>query len=467
MTATKINPFLSPPPKAPSSGQGPDKFTPSVDWKAKGPDSNAILMVGSTSTATSLQRLFTDHVIPLDVQTDSTTRFGRDSRVCLLDKSHLLPFPVFMGTYQKVKFDSMLPVEESHFLDESQGAGYGLGFSEKNLEEAHNYAKVNNIKYRWAETCIEGGNCRIFIGKDGKPKAFLGVHSLILSYLALEQQGYFRKNEDRVERLAHRIDFPKDDSYRIARNLLLARECNDTRKPFPSKRKLLSKPAKPEAYYQQALDLEAKLRLTKIKIAEELIIPEDQIAFLIQENFHIDLDVFAGPDDVGFVHDEEMAISFLRERLTKGIERERPLLESYLTNAHYKLDRSLLRREKNQKAIESIGCRVVRISGDFFDADSKRRINFMNGVLLNDRDKSKFLTNGASSTALSLAIKSQFVETTEEESPNLAVLFVDDQNTRLPRSLGEAEGGLNCLTWIARPIPNPSPEPEPDSKDPT
>jgi len=445
--ASGTNLLSTPPPKAPSSAlAAAGVYTPSADWKVTPSKPQAVLNVGSTSTAQSLAHLFSTHSIPLDVQRDSAVRFGRDSRVCLLDKTHLLPFQLNMEGYLREKFYSMLPIEEAHFFDDGYSA-FGHGFSERNLETAKEDAIQARIRYRWGKTCIEGGNCRIFVGKDGRPKALVGYHSLLLSYLALEQAGYFRDNEERVEKLAHRIDYPQEDSYRVARNLLLTKQQYEKRERYSSKDKILSKPTEPHKYYELALEFEAKLRMTKEKIAEELGIPEDQIAFLTQENFHIDLEVFAGPEDVVFVHDEESAISIIEERQKKG-ERERPILESYLKNAHSRLDRSLAMRAKNQKAIESIGCRVVRVAGDFIGPQSEHRINFMNGLFLNDRHKPHFITNGTPSTSLNHYIKSEFLERIEAASPQLKVLFVDDQNARLPRSLGDAHGGVNCMTWI-------------------
>lgn len=451
MTAdsTSASLFTPPPKQQHERVSSSIEYSPAQAWRGKE------VYVGSNSLSIELHRLFRETGQNLQVCFDSSIVWGRDARVEKLDGSHLIPFELWIDGYQvRDRFFAMIPIQEIDVL-KSHDAQWGRGFSKDYRQKAVDFAKTKGIPFRRGKTCVEGGNCRIFIDGAGKPKAVIGYHTLILSMLALEQQGYFEENEEELEKIASSIEDPEEDSYRVAKNLLLCRDkallCQDRGTPYDSPAYKMTTSLEPEKrgkYMQAAREFEAKIQMTKQKISEELGISTRNIAYLLQENFHIDLDVLPGPNGIVFVHNEEFASKFLAEREHLRKPRELELISGYTKHSQERLARSALKFDRNAKSLEKIGCKVVAVAGDFIGAKTEERINFMNGLLFNDRRQPRLYTNGTESTAFNLALKALFLDSLESVCPNLKVVFVHDQTDRMQRKLGICVGGLHCLTYL-------------------
>ncbi|NNM42897.1 MAG: hypothetical protein HKM07_00955 [Chlamydiae bacterium] len=150
---------------------------------------------------------------PLLEKAKDITVYGRDFRVALPSGTQVIPYGLDMPNFQ-VKTYSLLPEASDHCITLS-GALYGKGFQAKNRIQAIQFANEHKIPYVEARSCIEGGNCRIVPGLDGAPRAIIGVHSLVASLLALEQQQYFSSH---LMQSYKQTPPPSEHSFRMARN---------------------------------------------------------------------------------------------------------------------------------------------------------------------------------------------------------------------------------------------------------
>lgn len=114
--------------------------------------SQVTLFVGNHDVAGLLKSTFKEHDInAISIEPDpqlqeNGTLFGRDWRVVRHDGSHLIPY--------------------------SNGISHlGCGFERRMQIQALDTCKKHRIPYQLGKTMIEGGNCKLFIGKDGTRKA--------------------------------------------------------------------------------------------------------------------------------------------------------------------------------------------------------------------------------------------------------------------------------------------------------
>ncbi len=156
------------------------KYSPAQAWRGRR------IYVGSASAAKELERLFQETRLNLEVCFNPAILWGRDARVERLDGSHLIPFGVLTDYFPiRDRFCAMIPREEIDLLD-GNSSEWGHGFTRKFREEAIDFAKAEEIPFQAGKTCIEGGNCRIFVDGSGRPKALVAYHSLLLTILAMD-----------------------------------------------------------------------------------------------------------------------------------------------------------------------------------------------------------------------------------------------------------------------------------------
>jgi hypothetical protein len=431
-----------------------------ADWMGK------IAIVGDGNVADSLSHLFRENAIPLGVIYDApsvtSSRFGRDTKVGLLDGTQLIPSELIMSEYRTEVARSMIPGAMAHFMDESESLS-GKGFVPAYRKTTKVKAEKNRKKWKSAKSCIEGGNCHLFIGSDGKPKAVIGHLSLILSYLALDQQGYFEEREEQISQAAkHNLQLSDPELCRITRNFQLALNSSaiaaeedtqefetptDLPQPYPTTDELLS-PAIGLEHQQKAAELRLRLQLVQEKIAAELNLPQDAIAYLWQTDFHIDKEIFPATENVVYMHSDQLAIDLIKKWLPQATEKDRKILESYYANAVERDKKSKKMIEYNAKQVQSIGCRLIPIAGIFEGEREGDHLNFMNGLFFNDRERPFFITNGCMNTPLTEAIKRSFLETIQHHTPQLKVLFANDGTSVLSDYLWESNAGLRCLTYL-------------------
>jgi hypothetical protein len=365
--------------------------------------------------------------------------FGRDSRVIGLNNVHLLPYPI-KDPLLEGHFKALLPSSANSFVENTIRKGFGEGFANENAKAALSYAKKHHLPHRQMLSSIEGGNAYVFFDSHDRPKAIVGIHSLVLTVIGLEEQGYFVRNQDVLNKLSASIESPSDDAVRAARNMSLyaAKSDFDSRlatlreqrqqmsftefvklqtslmdelkKTWGNEtayRQLLTAPIREEdriKYFKQACVWEVKVTLAGQAIADDLHVPVENIAFVAQTHFHIDMEMFVAPNgDEVYVDKTTSQIS-----VTRGLEK--------------------------------IGCRVIFLPG--VHEVSNESINFMNGVFVETSSGPLFVTNGVRRRHDRLP--RLFQETLLSTNPRFKVDFLDETMQEI---LTNNRGGIHCLTW--------------------
>ncbi len=199
-------------------------LTVGTDWRP------SVLVVGHGAVAARFNDLFRDKDAKLFVEMDPTVdagnlsdiAYGRDLRICRLDGSLLIPYgfsDAKSGSFGR-RFRAMLPATSPQVMDVFD-PGYGKGCIRDNVGVSARLAVKQRISFLQGKSVIEGGNCFLFRGEGGRAKGIVGVHSPILTLIALEEQGYYDVPEVRskLAEIQARCDAPSEECLRMARNL--------------------------------------------------------------------------------------------------------------------------------------------------------------------------------------------------------------------------------------------------------
>ncbi len=426
------------------------------------------LLVGKKKLAAVLQKQFDE--LGLSIQTvHDPLRWSRDARVYLPDGTHLIPafFP-HQSRRNKLLFQSLLPEYLLHFYFDDLDFT-GQGFTKKFRQQAIDLAQQHRVPYKEGKTCIEGGNCHIFTASDGKPKAIIGYTSLILSFICLYNQQYFEKQKDRImQSIPSHTESLSKDFIRIAKNLkhFICKE------PYNIDEYVGEKPS--AIWTQLALQTREMIEITKEVISEELMIPAERIAYIFQTQFHIDMEVFVGPNDAVFIHDEAQMLA-----LQKRVDiKKMPFLQRTLNFSNERLKQSQILLQENTKILKSIDCQVIPVPGvltasyhakdslslshinsfwtdprcqpfaPFYDSETEIlkkpefpcMLNFMNGIFLKPN---LFITTSAPDHPITSFFQNMFQQKVKEACPELNLLFIKES---LPKILICNQGALRCLT---------------------
>lgn len=414
---------------------------------------------------------------------NDTILWSRDCRVVLPDNVHLIP-TLFLKNSQKHKnyFYHLLPKQMLHFWTENSGF-MGRGPSQEYREAAIENAKALGLSHKEGSACIEGGNCRIFIASDGLPKAIIGYNSLLLSLICLQDKLYFAKNAARLKtyKIALRKEPIDRDLIRIGRNVYAfhsgAKNCPITKDP--------KDPSNP-LWQSSAREVGAMLQMTKEQIAQDLGIPLERIAFVFQEQFHIDLELFPvsrSAGDVVFLHDEELMFKVQQEIDPKIGKAPFLAVKTFpYTFSHSSINQRIVAH--NIGELEKIGCKAVRVPGslsahfrlgetisysymtenwmkdryEFFAKHSdsieiKRPllrhfiVNFMNGLYF--AEPSPYFITSAPPKGNSVVdrLTNAFKEAVLKECPDLKISFI---RKIVPNYLIQSSGGLHCMTSVTK-----------------
>ncbi len=454
--------------EADSLAQEEKQELPSPVFVAEQEPESKILLVGKKRLASALQKRFDERGLSLRTMYDPL-RWSRDARVCLPNKTHLVPafFP-HKEARSTLLFHSLLPENLLHFYYDNLSF-IGRGCTKKFRKQAVELARQENIPYKEGKTCIEGGNCYIFTASDGKPKAIIGYTSLILSFISLYNQSYFAERSDRIKcATLSRGEALSDDLIRIAKNFNY----------FEHKRPcLIDEFISPKAasfWTSLSLQMREMIQLTKEAISEELMIPVERTAYIFQSKFHIDMEVFVGPNDCVFIHDETQMLE-----LQEAVDAEKmPFLKRTLEFSRRHLEDSQILIEENTAILQGIGCNVVPVPGvltasylakdhlsysyitshwtsknclpftPLFHFDTKivkhsefpEMLNFMNGIFLKPN---LFITTAAPDNPITLFFQDTFYKRVKNACPELDVLFLEED---FSRTLIRDKGLLRCLT---------------------
>lgn len=309
--------------------------------------------------------------------------FGRDWRVILNDGTHLIPNSSIDLSSLNQKIRALLPLFQKDLILFG-GRLFGTGFERENNEKAVSFAEKKQIVFKVGKSCVEGGNCFLFTGVDGSPKAIVGIISILITMLSAKEQSSVEEA------------IPDNDWIRRARNLEnLEKECEF----------FLSSPTVDDCtiYHQRARQLYANFQNAKKIIAEELRLPLKDIAFVHQSTFHIDFDLCVIQGEVFLHNDESIALD-------------------------------------NKRELEKIGCKVHFVQGRF-SFPGKCVINFFNGISLQNH----FITNSAPSEYKHL--EEAFQRFVTGLIPSVTIDFLALSKWPMSRLLTELNAGVRCFTW--------------------
>lgn len=460
-----------------------------------------------------LKNVLTEQV-PVKLKDLNVSRFIRDSSVTLIPKGFLIPYNI-KGSFLLNRFLAMLPDTSNQFIinatseNTKPGSPYGSGFQMKNTIAKMCMCYKFHVPFRQATTCIEGGNCFLFMS-NGRKKAIVGEHSVLLSMIALEEQDKFEDIN------TSEIDKPSSHAIRMARNLTLHQEKYkkdeerypklekfneekaskakkieqdrlDISPPYamfssysPRKKEILTKDEvvyrkslispltkkdKTE-YFDAAILLEAKLRVTKQTIAKELGLDLEDVAIIPQRGYHIDLELCAMPDGRIMLHDPGMVEEFLKQLSEKASgEKTVDLLKKYAINAKKDAEKHGKTLKKTLKILKDHHIISECLPAVFRSSKLESQLNYCNGVFLNKgkpivakfvdgsscygtikEEGSFFVTTGPSNVFESIVHK-HFVDLFNKIHKNYTCLGVDGMSNFIERY----QGGVRCLTLNVTP----------------
>lgn len=393
--------------------------------------------------------------------------FIRDSHVTLFEGGHLLPYPLSSEKNFRKHLACFIPSSAYHFFTPKERPSSGKGFRKENIEQAMISAYDHDIPFKRGATCIEGGNCYLFISK-GERKAVIGEMSLYLSLMALREQGYFNSipNHPHLE--------VSEEAYRIARNLKIYNQVYNAQDVvlspeavFQFYQQIFTPLSEEErlAHFEEAQDIEFQLQVTQQQIALELQVPLPNIAFIPQTFFHIDLETFVTPMGELALHDPEQMPSFLSE-ITPLTAPELQLLEEYKRVAAKK---SLISNPLQQIKVERL--KKIDVAIHLIPAvlktssksSIKSALNYCNGLFVNKKtdfvllsphsnraegfgikkeDTFSFITTGPS-VPEETVFHHRFLEIFQKTFPQITLQAVPGMS----QFIAQKHGGVHCLSF--------------------
>jgi len=422
------------------------------------------IMVGNAAVAkifeTAIHKHGASDLVEIDPVTACTITqaYGRDDRVVGLNQIHLLPFSLDTSLLWHL-FIALLPSSDKAVIISRDPKLCGNGMNMENARDALASAKNHCVPYRQMRCCIEGGNCYVFRDSRENPKAIIGIRSLHLTIIGLEQQGYFTAHEGDLTALAASISSPSVEAVRIARNMHLYASfttwetawkirceavqhalldkhdehyCEAVRQASLDEqfmeeqryKESLIAPITPQdtiSYSTEARKWDAKYLLAKRVISEDIGVPVENIAFVLQSDFHIDMEMFVAPDG------ERVGVD--------SASYQAPLIS----------------------ALAQIGCIAVPLpgivhrkleyhhEGDDYVLNENcidKDINFMNGYFIPTPTGHLFVTNGVLPKFEKMAVA--FQEIFRCTFPDIEVVFLDPMMQEI---LTRCSAGIHCFTW--------------------
>lgn len=461
---------------------------------------------------TNLSNVYNDRV-PLNLKLD-TSRFIRDSSIALFPRGVLIPYNIKDPNLFN-RLLAMLPSSSSQFvLNETNlkyKMPYGRGFQSENTTSTMSICYKSHIPFKRANSCIEGGNCFLFMSKREK-KAVVGEHSVILSMIALEEQGLLQEVN------SSDVDEPSLEAVRMARNLHLyeVKQEKDRIKYIQAEKKKeeqakkekeekkeeekisnsfafiidgyipykkqplaeeevsyrksllasLSEEEKKE-YFEAGKLIEAKLKATKQMIVQELGVKLKDAAFIPQTEFHIDMELLALPDGKIVLHDDGMVEKFLepvRQKIKQG-EQSLGLLDEYVKTAERKMKKNKAILERSIKILQEHDIDCERMPMVFKASKFVSQLNYSNGIFLNKgrhviiefpnercfgtmKEKGSFFVTTGPTIQSEKLIHDHFVKLFNSTYPNYTFVGIDNMSEFVQKY----KGGIHCLSMNVSPI---------------
>jgi hypothetical protein len=384
--------------------------------------------------------------------------FIRDAQVALNNGRHLIPSDL-KDPYYRQRTLAMLSENGNHFLlnkegDCSQLSIAGIGFEEINRRQAKVICQLNDVSFRDGKTCIEGGNCFVF-QSNGETKAIVGEISVILSFIALEENGHFKEPLPQCE--------PSEHAYRIARNLsfyeklkkkidhklITLSDDSVEYKSYYTKlmqmggekgyRKCISRPvteSEKKRFYSRAKEIEAKLILTRNQMRKELRIKKPENLIVVpQGDFHLDLDLCVTPEGEVLLHDPDMVSSFLEPLFMRMLRIPNGLIfhKQYCDSASEQAKLNSVRVKILQDHKIPVRLLPMRFKRESFD------LNYCNSLFLKDNS----ILIPAPTTKLEECIHFKFTSMLEDIFPHHKLIQITDMSHFMSQNFG----GIRCLSF--------------------
>jgi hypothetical protein len=407
--------------------------------------------------------------VPIDIDSGPSP-FLRDSRVVLFDGTHLIPNSLLEDNYRILWL--LLPSSGKHFLKtaiKENEISYenllGIGYEPENREFAIASTYLHDLPFKQALSCIEGGNCFLF-SYQGKRRAIIGELSLLTSFIALEESSLLQNV------IPDYTGEPSEHAFRIARNTDLFSKNREKLEEQSLTQFFLPllNPISDEdkiAYELEARSIDAQLKHTKEYIAGDLELPVENLLFVPQWKFHIDLELVVTPEGEVMLHDDQLSLEFL-----KKIEKEesldleqQQLLQEFKKRAEERIEKFQPFQNKRIEILRNHGCQVHLLPAVFEDYESEPKIalNYCNGIfarkgrrdyeymengdLLLRLQKERghvFITTGTSSEAEEV-VQRAFIRYYKANFPHLDIQPIPG----VSECIGQTGGGIHCLTFEA------------------
>ncbi|MGE3534938.1 MAG: hypothetical protein AB7H48_08910 [Parachlamydiales bacterium] len=443
------------------------------------------ILIGCSAMRDILAETFNDIHFILDDRSAADLRelqFPRDQAITRLDGSQLIPYS-FNQSALELSWCSLalLPESSNHFISSIRSA-YSTGFEQSNTDYSLKFSEHHQLSYERGSSCVEGGNCFLFMASE-EPCALVGCHSQVLSLLALEEQGYFAKNEEVVQQIAEQAT-PSDWAVRMARNWQFHQEREPIESLKRAKKSLfdqflkvrdsvlkeslqaqmaaidlklqpleLVKKWKSDSDFKKALQapifeedrmeyqvaaklFEAKLQLTKSIMAKELGVPEKNLIILPQKKFHLDMEMFLGSNNTVYVQDESLAQKELA-KIQHGQKSFKATVEHFCQGSKARAGADQAKNQRIAELLAQIGCKMIPVPG-FFEGDwETSKINFFNGLKVGQ----KFITNQAPRGFEWL--QEAFENAVHTIEPDLHIFFAGGS---IIQEILKSGAGIHCMT---------------------
>ncbi len=265
---------------------------------------------------------------------------------------------------------------------------------------------------------------------------------------------------------------PSSDAVRMARNLALFRKQNylaekgeEIMDEQTFQARLLAPILEQDwtDYQEEARQIEAKLALTKECIAAELEVDLEDIAFIPQTRFHIDMELFVTPTGEIILHDDQRVEGFLnRIRLVENLtKRQAHLLDRYTETAHKCTSVFAKVRESQRRTLGANRMAYHSLPLIFEAPEVHSSLNYCNGIfveskkssneqMLNPEGKERsiaFITTGPAFREEDV-VHCHFTAAFEHFFPGVKLKGV----AGMSQVIADNDGGVHCLTTDRIPI---------------
>jgi hypothetical protein len=388
---------------------------------------------------------YSNGIISAPFASRKRSEYLRDSCVTLFEGGLLIPYSVEDQQEVHSILQVLLPEYVKNFMElDGTAALCGTGFLHKNTHFAMASAYKLQISFVCGKTCIEGGNCFLFMA-DHQRKAIVGELSVYLTWIALRAQGEFQQLS------LEEVSNPSLESVRMARNLAIYY------KQFYRVSRMEVSEREYALYFNDAKKIEAEFNYTKKKIAEELGVTPENLASIPQTKFHIDMEMFVTPSKEIVIHDDEKAVKFVKELVGDEKTSQRELYEQYLESARKRVTKFASTREKREQILNAFGVKVHYLPAVFEALERNSELNYCNGIFL-EKNRAIALQGGAKRQACErsfgyittgpsqkdeILLHEKFLKLFKKQFPEL----VFEEIFGLSSLIAEYQGGLHCLTF--------------------